>query len=106
MVSDRPRLKRVTTIKTIKMTETKEKKRCLHCKEEIAADKRADSKFCGGTCKARHWREQKERRERNEAAKRIILACLAFAFPERKKKDSFLKRLIKKLFPPQCTLFF
>jgi len=88
------------------MTETKEKKRCLHCREEIAADKRTDSKYCCGTCKARHWREQKERREREEAAKRIILACLAFAFPERKKKEGFFKRLKKRIFPPQRTLFF
>ena len=90
------------------MTETTEKKerRCLQCNEEISENKRADSKFCGNSCKARHWQEQKERRERNEATKKIILACLEFAFPQKKKKEGFFKRLKKRLFPPQRTLFF
>jgi hypothetical protein len=90
------------------MTETTKKKqhRCLHCNEQIPSEKRADSIFCDSTCRARHWKEEKARRDRNEATKRIVLACLEFAFPTRKKKEGFFKRLKKRLFPPQRTLFF
>jgi hypothetical protein len=33
---------------------------CLYCNEEIPQNKRADSKFCSNSCKARYWEEKKE----------------------------------------------
>ncbi|MFN3343106.1 MAG: hypothetical protein ACK40M_10440 [Flavobacteriales bacterium] len=33
-------------------------RKCTYCKEPIPAGKRMDSKFCGNSCKAKHWEEK------------------------------------------------
>lgn len=37
-----------------------EKKKCLYCAEPIGLDRRADSKFCSNTCKAKHHERKRE----------------------------------------------
>ena len=38
-----------------------ENRKCLYCGEPIPQSRRADSKFCSHSCKARHWEEQKNK---------------------------------------------
>ncbi len=36
-----------------------ETRKCMHCSKAIAADKRADTKFCSNSCKANYWEANK-----------------------------------------------
>lgn len=80
-------------------------RKCLQCNDEIPKHKRRDSKFCDGTCKARYWRESTETRKKEQAFEKLTLALLALTLIPR-KKESFFKRLKRRIFQPRRSLFF
>lgn len=43
-----------------------ERRKCLHCNGPIPEDKRADSKFCGNSCKAWYWEKHKASKANNK----------------------------------------